>query len=86
MPKFNCSYAYNQPSYKDFTVEADTKEQAEAIIKNALKEGRFENVFCDPFFENEGENKRVFVSGPCREDNDDAAGQTMEELIKQSEI
>ena len=59
MPKFLCSYAYDQPYYTDFTVIANNKKAAEKIIKAALKAGKFETVTGDTDYSMQDE--RVFI-------------------------
>ncbi len=66
MPQFNCSYAYDIPHYVDFTVEAETEAEAEAIMKARLEQGCFCQVAGEACYDNMTA-ERVFVSGPLRE-------------------
>jgi len=79
MPKFLCSYAYDVPCYADFYVEADSEEAAEKLVQKKLKAGAFSGVTGEPFWENAGDNERVFVSGEAGED--DKAGVSLDELL-----
>jgi hypothetical protein len=70
MPKFFCSYAYDVPCYADFHVEAESEDAAQKLIQEKLESGAFSGVSGSPFWENAGENERVFVSGEVsHEDN-----------------
>ena len=66
--RFNCSYAYDISCYADFTVEAKDADEANAIIQNALEDGRFSSVAGEPSWDDTS-NDRVFVSGPSSEQN-----------------
>lgn len=77
MPKFNCSYAYDIACYADFVVEAATEQAALREIRRALRQGRFENVTADPWWENRPDRERVFVQGPASEHAPDP---TLDEL------
>lgn len=77
MPRFKCSYAIDIPQYFDFTVEAKDEDEAEEKIEKALKDGVFNNVTCDSFYEN-ADNARVFVSEKAEDDDDGEP--TLEEL------
>lgn len=80
MPKWNCSYAYNIPCYCDFVVEAESEEAAEKIIEQALADGKFSHVTCEPQF-GDTDDERVFVSGEVSDE--DAIGRdTLEELVE----
>lgn len=46
------SYAYDVPHYADFTIQADSKEEAIAIAQAALDNGKFDNVVGEPCFDN----------------------------------
>lgn len=77
MPTFVCSYAYDLACYTDFVVEAKTENGALRQIRRALREGRFENVFAEPCWENGVDHERVFVIGPA---NQNAPATTLAEL------
>jgi len=81
MPKYLMSYAYDVAWYADFTVEAGSRKEAEAMAKEALNDGRFSNVVGCEFLEN-NTNHRVFCCGKARGDD---SGETMEELILRSD-
>ena len=65
MPKFLCSYAHDLACFADFVVEAKTEHAALRKIRQALREGKFENVAATPAWENGAANERVFVQGPA---------------------
>lgn len=69
MKKFLCSYAYDCPYYADFTVQANTEQGAEMMIKAALRKKKFERVegVHDGFIEEE----RVFVVNEINPENQD---------------
>jgi hypothetical protein len=83
MPRFLCSYAYDVPCYADFYVEAESEEAAQKLIQEKLEAGAFSGVVGSPFWENAGENERVFVSSDAAEDDD--VGVSLEELLVGSE-
>jgi hypothetical protein len=82
MPKFFCSYSYYVPCYADFYVEAQSEEAAEKLINEKLDAGVFSGVSGAPFWENAGENERVFVSGQVADDDD--PGVSLDELLAES--
>lgn len=77
MPKYLCSYAHDIGCFTDFVVEAKSQAAALRQIKQALKEGKFENVDTEPVWENGISNERVYVQGPATEYS---TGKTLEEL------
>jgi hypothetical protein len=83
MPRFLCSYAYDVPCYADFYVEADNEKAAEKLIQEKLEAGAFSGVVGKPFWENAGENERVFVSSEAAEDDD--AGVLLDDLFAVSQ-
>ena len=60
MPKYSMSYAYDVPSYADFTIEAESATAALKKAKHLLKEGCFDLVTADPNPEFAGDY-RVFL-------------------------
>lgn len=65
MPQFVCTYAHDIPCYADFIVEANSEAEAQQQIEQALREGKFESVEAEPWWENGPENSRVFVKCPA---------------------
>ena len=47
LKEFVFSYAYDEPKYCDFRLTAWTLKEAKRKAKEALAEGRFDNVDCD---------------------------------------
>jgi len=79
MPKFVCSYAHDIPCYADFVVEAKSENAALRKIRKALREGKFNGVEAEPWWENGPENERVFVQGPAKEHSTET---TFEQLTR----
>jgi hypothetical protein len=83
MPKFVCSYAHDIACFADFVVEAKSEKAALRKIREALREGKFENVEATPAWENGASNERVFVQGVATEYS---TATTLEQLIGQEHI
>jgi hypothetical protein len=67
MKKFLCSYAYDCPYYADFTVQANTEQEAEVMVKAALKKKKFERV--EGVHDGSFASERVFVAEEIKPDN-----------------
>jgi hypothetical protein len=68
MPKFTCSYAYDIPHYLDFTVEAESEDEAQKKCEEALVNDSFDKVIdqAEACYSNHADD-RVFVDGPAGE-------------------
>lgn len=77
MPKYIYTYAYKVPHYRDFVIEAKNQREARKTAKQALKDGRFENVHGHTD-DSPRSNERVFILRKA--DADDTYQLTLDEL------
>ena len=80
MPKFKCVHAYQIPHYAEFTVEADSREQANAIVQEALAAGKFNDVAGLPYYDGVS-NQQVWVDEE-QKGIENSGFLTMEQLFK----
>lgn len=64
--KYLCAYAYDIPCYFDFVVEAESWDEAERLAIEAVDNGVFDNVTCEPQFQ-QADNHHAFVM--CKRDD-----------------
>lgn len=82
MPKFVCSYAHDVPCYADFVVEAKSEKAALRKIRRALKDGKFQTVETEAYWE-DSRNERVFVQGLAEEHSTET---TLEQVIGEGHV